>query len=180
MRKSYLGKKVKRRRSARKQVILISIVVFILACLVLFFLLRKDQHQIFQAPENMYLAGDYTTTTIQLPDGHSVRTALSAKDVHAQGWLGTQLTDLTDEIKQNLHFQDSAGVYVQDTLRNSPAQTAGILPGDIITKINNTNVQDVLPTLNLVARLQPGEVYPIEVFRKNEYIAYQVKIAPKP
>lgn len=117
--------------------------------------------------------------TLILPDGSSVEAELNLAEQNMQGWLGAQLTDLTPTIRKHLNFQDSYGVYVQDTLRDGPAQVSGILPGDIITQVNNIEVQDVLPTINLIATLNPGENYPITIFRQGKYIKYDVRILSK-
>lgn len=95
------------------------------------------------------------------------------------GWIGAQLTDLTQNIKQHLKYPDHYGVYVQDTIRNSPSQTAGILPGDIISKINNAEVQDVLPAIKLISQLNPGQVYPFIIFRDGRFSEYQITISAK-
>lgn len=95
------------------------------------------------------------------------------------GWIGAQLTDLTQNIKQHLKYPDPYGVYVQDTIRNSPSQTAGILPGDIISKINNADAQDVLPAIKLIANLNPGEVYPFTIFRDGKFSEYQITVSAK-
>jgi S1-C subfamily serine protease len=95
------------------------------------------------------------------------------------GWIGAQLTDLTQNIKQHLKYPDPYGVYVQDTIRNSPSQTAGILPGDIISKINNADAQDVLPAIKLISDLNPGKVYPFIIFRDGKFTEYQITISAK-
>lgn len=114
-----------------------------------------------------------------LAQDHSIETELDLQQQTVHGWIGAQLTDLSAAIKQHLNFPDSYGVYVQDTIRNSPAQTAGILPGDIITQINDMEVFEVLPTINLIAALQPGRQYPVMVFRQGQYLQYNVTIATK-
>lgn len=95
------------------------------------------------------------------------------------GWIGVQLTHLTEDIRLYLKYPDYYGVYVQDTIRNSPSQTAGILPGDIISKINNTEAQDVLPTIKLISQLSPGQVYPFIIFRDGKFSEYQIFISAK-
>jgi serine protease DegQ len=95
------------------------------------------------------------------------------------GWIGAQLTDLTQNIKKHLKYPDSYGVYVQDTIRNSPAQTAGILPGDIISKINDADAQEVLPTIKLISNLDPGKPYPFIIFRDGKFSEYQITISAK-
>ncbi|HIH2763239.1 MAG TPA: trypsin-like peptidase domain-containing protein [Candidatus Azoamicus sp.] len=112
-----------------------------------------------------------------------------AKDVMEQlintgyiirGWLGTQLTDITKEIKDHLNFNENYGVYVQAVIRNSPAHKAGILPGDIIVKINDVQVKSVNEAVKFVGALQPNKIYSIEIFRKFKFLNFSVLIGQIP
>lgn len=112
-----------------------------------------------------------------------------AKDVMEQliktghivrGWIGTQLYDLTAELKTYLGYNDDFGVYVQGVIRNSPAQKAGILPGDIIVKINGVDIKSVHEAVKLVSSLQPNKSYPIEIFRKFKFYSFSVLISQIP
>ncbi len=104
---------------------------------------------------------------------------VSNNGANESGWIGAQLTDLSPTIREHLNYTDSYGIYIQDTIRNSPAQTAGLLPGDIITHINHIELTDVLPTINLINTLQPGNKYPVTIFRTGKYLHYEVIISPK-
>lgn len=97
-----------------------------------------------------------------------------------RGWIGAQLQDLNNELKSNLGYNEDYGVYVQGVIRNSPAQKAGILPGDIILKINNIDLKSVSETIKLVGSLQPNKNYAIEVFRKFKFYSFSVLIGQVP
>lgn len=98
----------------------------------------------------------------------------------SRGWIGAQLSELPGDIKRNLKFNAAHGIYVQDTVRNSPAQKAGLLPGDIITKVNNAKTLDVLSTVRLIAKMQPQDECVVEVYRNGANLAYNVTVAKKP
>jgi len=85
-------------------------------------------------------------------------------------------------IKINLRARqtDSLGAYVEAVTPNGPAAKAGILSGDIITKVNGKSVlaggqaeggaKESLPGLRLIelaARLEPNDTIPIE-FRRGK------------
>src|SRR6185369_8441746 len=72
-----------------------------------------------------------------------------------RGYLGIVLQPTTEKMRQYLNFKEANGVYVQIVSRNSPAQKAGIMPGDIITKINNVDVTSVSHATNLISNLKP-------------------------
>lgn len=97
-----------------------------------------------------------------------------------RGWIGAQLQDINNELKTRLGYNEDCGVYVQGVIRNSPAQKAGILPGDIIVKINNVDVKSVSEAVKLVGSLQPNKNYSIEVFRKFKFYSFSVLISQVP
>ena len=97
-----------------------------------------------------------------------------------RGWLGTQLNDVTKEIRDHLGFNEQGGVYVQAVVRHSPAQKAGILPGDIIVKINDTDIRSVNEAVKLVGSLHPNRSYTIEVFRRFKFLTFSVLIGQLP
>ncbi len=97
-----------------------------------------------------------------------------------RGWIGAQLQDLNNELKIHLGYSEEYGVYVQGVIRNSPAQKAGILPGDIILKVNNIDVKSVSEAVKLVGSLQPNKNYYIEVFRKFKFYSFAVLIGQVP
>ncbi len=118
------------------------------------------------------------TQLITLPDGHHILATVNVP-TETHGWIGATLTDLTNTIRDNLHYAEQFGVYIQDTYVDSPAQIAGILPGDILISINNIHAQDVLPTINLIATLHPGHAYPFTIFRQGKYLDYSVTVTKK-
>ena len=63
------------------------------------------------------------------------------------------------------------GIYVVEVVNGDPAYEAGILPGDIITKINDTELHTVAEYSLLLEGLHPGEEVPVEVRReaRGEY-----------
>ncbi len=97
-----------------------------------------------------------------------------------RGWLGTQLNDISKEIREHFGYTEKYGVYVQGVVRDSPAQKSGILPGDIILKIDNIEVKNVNEAVKLVGSLKPDKMYNIEVFRKFRYLVFSVLIGQLP
>ncbi len=97
-----------------------------------------------------------------------------------RGWLGTQLNDVTKEIGEHLGFKETHGVYVQSVIRHSPAYKSGILPGDIIVKINDVTIKSVNEAVKLVGSLQPDRSYIIEVFRRFKFLSFSVLVGQVP
>lgn len=97
-----------------------------------------------------------------------------------RGWLGAYLGEITEEVKKYLNYKEKSGVYVKGIFRNSPAERAGILSGDIIVKINGQEAKNINAAANVVANLAPNKGYPFEIFRKGEFITFSVVITERP
>lgn len=91
----------------------------------------------------------------------------------SRGFLGVNLQTLTPEIREYLNFKED-GVFARAIVKGSPAEKAGLLPGDVITKINGVTIKDNQKGLYEISKLKPGQQYPIEIFRKGEQLTISV------
>lgn len=66
------------------------------------------------------------------------------------------------------------GVVVEDVVVDSPADAAGIKPGDVITHMDNRNLRSVRDILRELGRHRPGETVPVVVVRKGT--AYKAEL----
>lgn len=97
----------------------------------------------------------------------------------SRGYLGVSLQPLNKEIRDYIDFKKGDGVYIRAIVRGGPAQKSGLLPGDVITKINNTVTSDDRMALRLISGLTPGKSYSIEVFRKGDYMTFTIVLGER-
>ncbi len=64
--------------------------------------------------------------------------------------LGLVVNDLSPEIAKTMHLEGEKGVLVISVEENSPADRAGIEPGDLITKVGTEDVDSVLEFMSLM------------------------------
>lgn len=155
-----------------KKVMIITLLVLIIIAIVMMALKHYFQIEPIDNPQQ-----NIATQIMTLPDGNQIVAQVGLPEEGA--WIGANLTDLSLEIKNNLNFESTFGVYIQDTFIDSPAQLAGILPGDILIKINEMEAQSVIPALNIIANLKPDSVYPFTIFRQGKYQDFLVKVTKK-
>lgn len=96
-----------------------------------------------------------------------------------RGYLGVSLQGLNKEIRDSINYKEQNGAYVRAIVRGSPAQKAGILPGDVVTKIENVVIKDEKTALQQVAHLAPGKNYSVEIFRRGEYLTFTVTLGER-
>jgi serine protease DegS len=81
-----------------------------------------------------------------------------------RGWLGVSPADVSDEQARQLGLAQG-GVVVVKTDNPSPAQSAGLLRGDIVVAINGRKVRNSQDALVQIAALQPGTNVTLQVLR---------------
>lgn len=69
------------------------------------------------------------------------------------------------------------GVVVRQVMAGSPAETAGLKDGDIITKIGDTEVKQLRDILEAARSLKAGDTLAVEVNRDGETITLEVEPA---
>lgn len=96
-----------------------------------------------------------------------------------RGWLGIEAQTLgTDVIKiANLK---SGGVMVTAIMRNSPAEHAGLIPGDIMISIDKKNVSSPDQAIETITSLEPGSEVKIKILRGWEQQELIAVIAQRP
>ena len=96
-----------------------------------------------------------------------------------RGWIGIA-TDTVDEARAKSLGLPAAGVVIVRMTSNSPAQTAGLRPGDLILSIDGKAPKDAREVLLRIADTTPGEPLKIEWQRGNEKGDTQVIIDEAP
>ncbi|HHT9145234.1 MAG TPA: trypsin-like peptidase domain-containing protein [Candidatus Wunengus sp. YC61] len=81
--------------------------------------------------------------------------------------LGLVVNDLNQDVAKSLGFEDEKGVLVVDVEADSPAERAGIKPGDLITKVGTKEVHSVIEFMSLMGEFLETDK-PVSVFVKNK------------
>ncbi|NIX14447.1 MAG: Do family serine endopeptidase [Candidatus Dadabacteria bacterium] len=97
-----------------------------------------------------------------------------------RGWLGISIQKVTPEIAEVIGVNDGEGVLVADVMDNSPAQTGGLLRGDIILEYNGEKIEEVSGLTGKVALTPPGEVSKLKIIRDKKTQEISLKIGEFP
>ena len=81
------------------------------------------------------------------------------------GYLGIQLIDLTEELREFYGAPQDAGTLVARVSENSPAATAGFEVGDVITRVAGEAAENSWDLVRSVAQFDPEEQIELEVIR---------------
>jgi S1-C subfamily serine protease len=99
-----------------------------------------------------------------------------------RGYLGVQLVPLTPEFATKLRFptERTGGAVVKLVTRGSPAEQAGIEPGDIVIEWNNQPVVDDGALRLQIARTAVGAKVPVKLYREGQELTLEVRVAERP
>jgi Do/DeqQ family serine protease len=97
-----------------------------------------------------------------------------------RGWLGIVIQELTPELAEGFGVKEQSGVLVAEVMKDSPAEAAGLKPGDVVVEFGGAPVKDVGELQKRVAAVEPGRATPLVVIRDKARTSLSVKIGEQP
>ncbi len=97
-----------------------------------------------------------------------------------RGWLGIEAQDLTTALADSFGLSDTKGVLISGVLRNGPADDAGLLPGDVVTRINNTPVANASEARKVISAQRPNTQIELGGIRKGEAFTIRARVIQRP
>ncbi|MGK2908585.1 MAG: Do family serine endopeptidase [Sphingobium sp.] len=97
-----------------------------------------------------------------------------------RGYLGVQITPLSDDIAESLGLAKNRGEFIQGVEPGQGADKAGIKAGDVIVKVNNREVTPDETLSFIVANLPIGSSVPIELIRNGKRMTVNAVVAQRP
>lgn len=93
-------------------------------------------------------------------------------------WIGIYMQELTPELAKK--FGVKKGVLVADVVEGSPAEKAGIKPGDVIQEVNGKSVENPLDLKETVLKTEIGQKIEVTLVRGGKVLKVELVTAPKP
>ncbi|MDZ4254264.1 MAG: Do family serine endopeptidase [Sulfuritalea sp.] len=97
-----------------------------------------------------------------------------------RGWVGIEVQELTPELAESFKLAGTDGTLIAGVMRGSPADKAGIKPGDVLTQVNGKLVKDAQVMLELIAALVPGSSARFDLKRDGRDVKVDVTIGKRP
>jgi serine protease Do len=82
-----------------------------------------------------------------------------------RGWLGVFIQEVTSDIAETLGLEESGGALVSSVNENSPADIAGLEPGDVILSFDGKKIERMRDLPRIVAETDIGATVVVEIFR---------------
>ena len=84
-----------------------------------------------------------------------------------RGFLGVQISDITQEIKEKEGLPNLKGVFLAKVVEDGSADKAGINDGDVILKIGSKEVNSVAAIQEEIGKRRPGDRVSITIRQKD-------------
>jgi serine protease Do len=97
----------------------------------------------------------------------------------ARGWLGVSLQPLDEELAKGLDAPDE-GVLLSEVHEAQPGEVAGLRPGDVVTGIDGSSVDEPAALIRAVGRHRAGDVIQLHITRAGKPRQVQVTLGKRP
>jgi 2-alkenal reductase len=113
---------------------------------------------------------------IPVNTAQAVAQQIIQKGYFARPYLGISFQPINPDIALRYNLPAQWGVYVTRISSGSPASQAGLLEGDIITKIGEVTLDETHSYVNTLFTFKPGDQINLEVVRGNDNVQVQVTL----
>jgi serine protease Do len=93
-----------------------------------------------------------------------------------RGWLGVSVQPVTPELAKSFGMSKEKGALISEVIKDSPAEKAGLEPGDIILEFDGKSIQDMHELPRLAAVTPVGKKAVVKVLRNGKAIEKSVTI----
>jgi Do/DeqQ family serine protease len=84
-----------------------------------------------------------------------------------RGYLGVQIADITQELKEKNKLPNLKGVYLAKVVEDGSADKAGLKDEDVILKIGNKDVNSVAELQEEIGKRRPGDKVSLTIRKKD-------------
>lgn len=96
-----------------------------------------------------------------------------------RGYLGVEVMGLTPELREHFGAPEDSGVLVSRVVEKSPAATAGILVGDVLTSVDGEPLARAQSLARAIGGKKEGESVVVELQRDGAPMSLTVSIAER-
>jgi serine protease Do len=98
----------------------------------------------------------------------------------SRGYLGVQITDLSQDLAKQFKVPDTQGALAEDITAGGPADKAGLKNGDVIRKLNGQVIADASQLTLQVTNLSPGTAATLDILRDGQPLTLKVSLGERP
>lgn len=123
-------------------------------------------------------SGGFMGISFAIPIDEAIRVSeqLRATGRVQRGRLGVQIDQVSKEVAESLGLTKTQGALVRGVEQGSPAEKAGLEPGDIILKFDGKAIDKSSDLPRMVGNTKPGSKSTIQVWRRGSLVDKQITV----
>ncbi len=98
----------------------------------------------------------------------------------ARGWIGVGTQELTGSLAEKLGLKDTRGALLAEVLHDSPAEQAGLRPGDVVVGWDKQTIANANDLRIAIARTKPGDRARVIYYRDGKRETATITVAKRP
>ena len=95
-------------------------------------------------------------------------------------WIGVEVQEISPDLAESFSLPSRAGAIITGVMRGSPADKAGVRPGDVLLAVADKPVKDAQVMLDLIASLTPGQPAKFRIRREGKELELSGTIGKRP
>ena len=115
---------------------------------------------------------DLTIKLTEFPD----EAVPADEEEKAEEQLGLSVKELTPQIARNFNLSTETGVIITDVVDGSPAEDAGLRPGDVIIEIDKNKISNLDQYSSAISNAKPGSTVLVLVKRADNTVYSALRI----
>lgn len=97
-----------------------------------------------------------------------------------RGWIGVIVRDISSEIADAMNLESSKGAFINDVVKNSPADNAGLIASDVVLRINNIEIDNMRKLPKIIAKHKINEYANFTISRRGKIKNLKILVSPSP
>ncbi len=123
-------------------------------------------------------SGGYMGVSFAIPMDVAMNVAQQLKTTGkvSRGQIGVSVGAVSSDMVKGFNLPDTRGALVNDVLAGSPAEKAGIEPGDVIRSVDGTPIEDSSDLPPVIGAMAPGATAKLDILRNGKPIQRSVTL----